>query len=233
MKEYILTTAVILFFLIPRTFGQIDYSNLAHWAAHPDKTDMADISPNEDITDEQERAIADVFFIHPTTFIQKANRNIWNADINDELVNAQTDQKSIKNQASVFNGSARVFAPRYRQVHLKGFIREKSRKTKVALDLAYQDVAKAFEYYLEHWHKNRPLIIASHSQGTRHAERLIRDYIDGQDLSDQFVTAYLVGGYVPKNALVKYQFVLVQQRPNVSVHGAPMMNHMCPAGETK
>jgi len=194
----------IAVFLLPSSLIQnnrgIDYRLLDHWAAHPDKVDMADIDASDKVRDMQSSATADVFFVHPTTFVQRTKWNIWNADIDDAAVNKRTDDLSIKNQASVFNGSARVYAPRYRQVHLKAFIRNNNRKLEKALDIAYEDVKKAFEHYLENWNNNRPIIIASHSQGTRHTQWLLKDYFDGKDLSHQLIAAYLVGGYVKKDA---------------------------------
>ncbi len=41
-----------------------------------------------------------------------------------------------------------------------------------AFDLAYEDLKTAFENYLKHYNKGRPIIIASHSQGSLHALRL-------------------------------------------------------------
>jgi hypothetical protein len=41
-----------------------------------------------------------------------------------------------------------------------------------ALDLAYQDVESAFDYYLTHYNQARPFIVVGHCQGTTHALRL-------------------------------------------------------------
>ena len=38
---------------------------------------------------------------------------------------------------------------------------------------------QAFQYFLENFSKGRPFIIASHSQGTHHAIRLLKEEIDG------------------------------------------------------
>ncbi len=181
----------------------LNYSNLDNWAAHPDKEDMADGDISKEIIDNQDQAVVDVFFVHPTTFTSKTHRDTWNADINDTEVNESTDSRSIKNQDRVFSGSARVYAPRYRQAHLKAFFRETKGRGKKALDLAREDVAIAFNHYINKWNQGRPFIIASHSQGTRHAERLIKEYINDKDLQSKLLAAYLVGGYVEKNTFSK------------------------------
>jgi len=49
-----------------------------------------------------------------------------------------------------------------------------------AFELAYRDVKAAFLYYLEHNNSGRPIIIASHSQGSTHAKRLLKELFDGK-----------------------------------------------------
>lgn len=172
-----------------------DYADLYFWAAHPDQYDSADLVPGtHQLTNNQAIAIADVFFVHPTIYTDDQHPTFpWNADLMDESLNRQVDGSTIKNQASVFNGSARVYAPRYRQAHIEVFYTGDSVIKATALDHAYQDVKAAFEYYLKNWNAGRPLIIASHSQGTLHAARLMKEYINQKDLKLQLVVAYLIG----------------------------------------
>jgi len=53
---------------------------------------------------------------------------------------------------------------------------------------------------LKNENKGRPIVIASHSQGTTHAIRLLKEFFDGKDLSKQLVCAYLVGMGVKKDS---------------------------------
>ena len=69
-----------------------------------------------------------------------------------------------------------------------------------AFDLAYEDVKTAFEYYLKNYNHGRPILIASHSQGTTHALRLLKDYFENKSLQKQLVAAYIVGMAIPKNS---------------------------------
>lgn len=175
-----------------------DYSNLNYWAAHPWKKDPSD-SVSLPLKNEPVDSIVDVFFLHPTTLTsKKLQGKIWNADINDAELNAKTDYTSILYQASVFNKSCRVFAPRYRQAHLYSFYTLETEPSKNALDLAYNDIKIAFEYYLEHYNHGRPVIIAGHSQGTYHAERLLKEYFENRPLQKQLVCAYIIGMATPK-----------------------------------
>ncbi len=144
-----------------------DYSNLDYWAAHPWKKDLSDSVPADLKESYRPDSLADVFFIHPTT-LTDYNDTRWNAEINDAAINSKTDYSTILYQASVFNEKCRVFAPRYRQAHIKCFFLN-TPDVDTAFEIAYTDVKAAFEFYLENYNNNRPIIIASHSQGTKHA----------------------------------------------------------------
>lgn len=185
--------------------AQPDYSNLIYWAAHPWKKDPSDSIPQPLLSENRDSAV-DVFFLHPTTLTdKKLNGVVWNADIHDAELNAKTDYTSILYQASVFNGSCRVFAPRYRQAHLYSFFTEDTQRGKEALRTAYDDVKTAFEYYLKHYNAGRPIIIAGHSQGTLHAQLLLKDYFDGKELARQLVCAYIPGLIISKKEFVSLQ----------------------------
>ena len=171
-----------------------DYSNMENWAAHPDKNDPADNTPCPNLKDCQSNTSVDVFFLYPTTYTGASrDQHNWNAAVDDSRTNKKTDETTILFQASIFNGAGRVFAPRYRQAHLTVFYGKDKTSGQQALDLAYSDTKAAFEYYLEHWNNGRPFIIASHSQGARHALYLLRDMVEGTPLQHQLVAAYLVG----------------------------------------
>lgn len=173
-----------------------DYSDENMWASLPTKADPADYVPPGVTPENQANAAVDVFFIHPTILFTS---EYWNAEITDTALNRQVDESTIRHQASVFNHDARVFAPRYRQMAYEGFFTADFESEVKALDLAYSDVKNAFDYYLEHHNDGRPIIIASHSQGTVHGIRLVREYFDGTDMQSQLVAAYLVGWPFPED----------------------------------
>jgi hypothetical protein len=189
---------------IPPAF---DYDKTENWAAWPNRMDAADRVPAKSpLKDEQKNAQADVFFIHPTIYTYAPNTPFqWNANIQDTYLNNKVDSSTILNQASIFNAAGRVFAPRYRQAHYFAFVTPNKADKDAALELAYSDVKKAFEYYLKHENHGRPFIIASHSQGTIHATKLIKELIDGKALQKQFIAGYLIGIATPKNAFQHIQ----------------------------
>ncbi|MGH2648745.1 MAG: DUF3089 domain-containing protein [Ginsengibacter sp.] len=169
-----------------------DYSNLNYWAAHPWKYDPSDNVPSP-LKKEVKDSLADVFFIYPTTYIDKKMQMGWNADIDNKEINNKTDKSTILYQASVFNKYCRVFAPRYRQANLETFYTLNKEVADSAFDIAYEDVRTAFIYYLNHYNHGRPIIIASHSQGTLHAGRLLKEFFEGKPLQKQLICAYIIG----------------------------------------
>ena len=49
------------------------------------------------------------------------------------------------------------------------------------------------EYFDKHYRKGRPFIIASHSQGTMHANKLLKELSGHREIMSNFVIGYLVG----------------------------------------
>ena len=195
---------------LDRSFTQVtpppapNYSLDASWAALPWKKDMADTLPLPGMSDGQAKAKADVFYVHPTIYLDTPPQQgyYWNADVNDAAMNASVDGSAILNQATVFNESCRVFAPRYRQAHIYSFYTPDRASGEAALELAYQDVKSAFLHFLTQHSNTRPFILAGHSQGTRHAGKLLREVIlPDTALRKRLIAAYLVGMPVPPGLL--------------------------------
>jgi hypothetical protein len=178
-------------FLKTKTPAAPDYSNIRCWAALPEMKDSADaLPPGSGLTDGQTLARVDVFFIHPTSYLIGHH---WNADVYTNSLNKFNDRGSIRSQASVFNGCCKVYAPRYRQAEIYSYI-DAGVNGQHAFDTAYQDVKTAFRYYLKHYNKGRPIIIASHSQGTDHAVRLLQDFFEHDPKRyKQLVACYIIG----------------------------------------
>ncbi|HEX6845694.1 MAG TPA: DUF3089 domain-containing protein [Chitinophagaceae bacterium] len=204
-SKFIVTFIATLFFVSSNSFSQgaefrdrddretppaPDYSSMHSWASHPFKHDFGDSIPKPLRKSYSYDSTIDVFFIHPTTYIQKAG-NKMNGDVNNESLNARTDRRTILNQATVFN-EFRLFAPRYRQANYSTYLSFMGGYEAV-FDTAYTDIKEAFQYYLDNWNKGRPFFIASHSQGTQHGVRLIGELIKGTELERKLVAAYIIG----------------------------------------
>jgi len=173
-----------------------DYASPTAWAAWPGRATAAEeVPPGVTAVSASDRT-ADVFFVHPTTYLRTS---VSNARY-DEPGAARTrlEQGVLRFQASAFNGCCRIYVPRYRQASLGAFLKaEDPAQVIPAYELAYADVLRAFDYYIAHENHGRPLILASHSQGSLHAMRLLQERIAGTSLQRLLVAAYLVGYYIP------------------------------------
>ena len=101
-----------------------------------------------------EKPMAAVFFIHPTSYIDRAH---WNAPVDNEEANGRA-ALFLRGQASVFNEAGQVWAPRYRQATFGAFLTGQKEATE-ALDFAYRDVAAAFDEFLKEIGPDRPIIL--------------------------------------------------------------------------
>jgi len=168
-----------------------DYARADAWLAFPGRGGLERSTPPGVTPIAEAEAPADVFFIHPTTYLKN---DVWNARYDASNREAPYNAPVLLAQVSVFNGCCRAFAPQYRQASLYALDHSRA-----ADELAYGDVARAFRWYIAHENRGRPFIIASHSQGSMHALRLLQDEILGTPLQTQLVAAYVIGAYAPED----------------------------------
>ena len=71
-----------------------------------------------------------------------------------------------------------------------------------AFDVAYKDIENAFKYYLRHYNHGNRIVIAAHSRGTNHAEKLFTDFLlENDSILQKVELAYLIG--MPVHSLIK------------------------------
>lgn len=170
-----------------------DYADASAWAALPSKPGDTVLVPPGAATPPKgpEGTQVDVFFIHPTGYMHGGD---WNSPLDAKSQTEENTRWMMANQASAFNGCCAIYAPRYREASIFRYVHATPALYKQSGDFAYGDVDRAFTYFLEHYSKGRPFIIASHSQGTEHGFNLIKRRIDGTPLAQRLVAAYLIGG---------------------------------------
>lgn len=185
---------LIRFALVPRTAfvaePDVDsraYDHARMWIARPDIANNPSLWTPEGYAPAA-RPPAAVFFIHPTSYI---GGSLWNATLTDAETNARA-AIFLRGQASAFNAVGQVWAPRYRQATFGAFLTSTADANR-ALDRAYRDVAAAFDAFLRQVDPTRPIILAGHSQGALHLERLLRERVAGTPLAKRVVAAYVVG----------------------------------------
>ena len=152
---------------------------------------------------------ADVFYVYPTLLLDRKDVR-WNTPIEDQVQRDQIINSAVKYQASPFATSGKIYVPVYRQAHIKSYSLY-NEGGKEAFEIAYADVKNAFEYYLKNYNNDRPIIIASHSQGTNHATQLLKDFFDDKPLQKRLIAAYIPGMGIKPN---EFQTIKPMTRPN-------------------
>lgn len=166
------------------------YDDPGMWIARPDiKANPALWTP-AGVKPADQRGKAAVFFIHPTSYITTFGDAHWNARLGNKDANA-TAKRFVASQASAFNAAGAIWAPRYRQANYGAFLTDKPAGDQ-ALAAAYRDVAQAFAAFLKA-NPDGPLILAAHSQGSRHLLQLLREQVAGKPVADRVAAVYAVG----------------------------------------
>ncbi|HUP67186.1 MAG TPA: DUF3089 domain-containing protein [Sphingomicrobium sp.] len=174
-------------FQAPPQGGAPVYSSADMWLARPGMAQ--DPSRwNPDGAGAENSGAAAVFYIHPTTYLE---RDKWNAPFEPGGDSEFRTRLFVQSQASAFTRAGQVWAPRYRQAAFGAFLLD-SADAQQSLNLAYQDVEFAFAEFLKSV-PDGPIILAGHSQGALHLERLLARKVAGTPVAKRIVAAYVVG----------------------------------------
>ncbi|MFT4519682.1 MAG: hypothetical protein ACI9JM_002079 [Halioglobus sp.] len=192
------------------TVAAPDYSLEENWAALASRQDLKDQAPEGYAVSEQGSAPVDVFYIHPTGFLKGSN---WIYSMDPDTSSEENTKWMIANQASAYNGCCNVYAPRYRQASIFAYFASDDTTRDEVLAFAYQDVERAFQYFLDNFNDGRPFVIASHSQGTHHAVPLLRNKVDGTELASRMIAAYIIGGGLNKTEFDDIQDITLCDSP--------------------
>lgn len=164
-----------------------DYAQSNLWIARPGLANDPSQWTPEGFSPTSEPRVS-VFFVHPTSYLERSR---WLAPI-DDGDSQQRARLFIRSQASAFNGVGAIWAPKYRQATVGAFLtaREDARK---AIDFAYGDVRAAFDQFLAEAPRDRPIILAGHSQGSLHLVRLLAERIAGKPEARRIAAVYAIG----------------------------------------
>ncbi|WP_242123006.1 DUF3089 domain-containing protein [Sphingobium sp. Sx8-8] len=167
------------------------YDNPKMWIARPDITkDNPALWTPEGVKDAPVPEKAAIFFIHPTSYITTLGDAHWNMRLDDREALA-TARRFVQHQASAFNAVGAIWAPRYRQANYGAFLTDNPAGDQ-ALAAAYRDVDQAFAAFLKA-NPDGPLILAAHSQGSRHLLQLLKNEVAGKPVADRIAAVYAVG----------------------------------------
>ena len=170
----------------------------------------------------------DVFFVYPTTYTATSTLGpVWTPEWNQSLAQALDDsgiKSQITSKTGVFSkAGTNLYVPYYQQTSgidvlnalLFSSTPQNADAANVAMEVAYRDVADAFDYYLGHFNKDvngnpRPFILAGHSQGSNLLLMLLQDKFSDPTLRKQLVAAYVIGWSVTSDDLKNYPASLGQ-----------------------
>jgi len=107
---------------------------------------------------------------------------------------------ALNMERGIYEDSATMYAPYYRQMTFPVYSMSEE-EMKPYLEIAYRDVADAFEYYFDNCNNGRPIILAGFSQGSQ--PMLMEEYFDDTQYSDRLVAAYCIGWRVTEEDITQ------------------------------
>jgi Protein of unknown function (DUF3089) len=188
-----------------------DYAKAESWEALPNASQSVD-----------------VFFVYPTTYTSSSTLGpVWTPEWNQSLAQAYDDsgiKTQITDKTGVFSEAlTNLYVPYFQQASgldvlnalLFSSTPQNADAANEAMQVAYRDVANAFDYYLNHFNKDvngnpRPFILAGHSQGSNLLLMLLQDKFSDPSLRKQLVAAYVIGWSVTSDDLKSYPASLGQ-----------------------
>ena len=150
---------------------------------------------------------ADVFFICPTVYggdSENCNMALDDEETRQSFLGATNMEKGI------YDTDCRFFAPYYRQVGLSVYQMDVQDREQY-LEIAYEDVKQAFEYYMENYNDGRPIVLAGFSQGADMCIRLLKDCFADEEVKDLLVACYAIGWSISEEELQEYEHLKFAQ----------------------
>jgi len=170
-----------------------DYSDKNNWLRQPEIT--------KDV---------DCFYVYPTEYSDDSEGASTFADINDKSLR-ELWEDVYQMQATVYEGSANVFAPYYRQVNMAAAAKLSREELNAAFaSTPKEDVFAALDYYFENLNDGRPFILASHSQGSIMQSFVLAEYMKNHpEYLKRMIAAYVIGysiteDYLKQNPHLKF-----------------------------
>lgn len=147
----------------------------------------------------------DLFYVVPTCiwdYTDSLGQTQHHMDIFNAEQRALVDP-SIQLAKSVLADSCNFFSPYYRQISMDSWLTLDTALIEGRFELAYQDVADAFHYYMEHDNQGKPFILAGHSQGAKAVIELLKREMT-PDISRKLIATYAIGYTVTTEELANY-----------------------------
>lgn len=144
----------------------------------------------------------DVFFIAPTS----GHEESFNMKMDDEKYKASFKGATTM-EKGIYDTRADFYAPYYRQISLECYMLPPKDQEQY-LQIAYQDVEEAFDYYIKYLNNGRPYILAGFSQGGDMIKRLLEH---DENAGKNMIAAYAIGWNFPADEMDKYPGIKMAQ----------------------
>lgn len=148
--------------------------------------------------------LVDVFYVYPTAY-QKQSKDDPNYCAVDNVSMIKGANAAFNRQATAFLPVGNIYAPYYRQADALYVLGMKPAEQDAAIDLIpAKDIKAAFYYYIDHYNKGKPFILAGHSQGSSVLLSLLTDLSNNRpEVYKRMVAAYAIGCSVTKDYLAR------------------------------
>lgn len=170
-----------------------DYSQKDSWAIMPNNSD----------------AQVDVFYVYPTIFggDKPEYMDISRADLREKSFNHSVFDTGI------FKDNTNVYVPFYRQASMQ-ILKLNESECAQFCKAGFDDVIRAFDYYMQNYNNGKPFILGGFSQGSEAVINLMKNRLADKKLQDKLVAAYIIGYSVTDEDLKKYPFLKMAQKDN-------------------
>ena len=155
-----------------------DYSDKSNWLRIPE------------ITHE-----VDTIYIYPTCYIDDSKDAAGICDIDNEAMRTAA-AAMYESQGSVYEESANVFVPYYRQTNLMVLqgITDPDKLEEYQMQEQRTDLYAMLDYYFENYNDGRPYILAGHSQGSMMLRIILGEYMQAHpEYYERMIAAYPIG----------------------------------------
>jgi hypothetical protein len=154
-----------------------DYSKASHWLSLPATVKNVD-----------------VFYLYPTAWnkVNPTDPNICEIDNPSMLIGSNA---AFAHQATAFETVGNIYAPYYRQEDAAFVLSlPVNQRDALVAGAPTSDAVAAFDYYIRHYNKGRPFILAGHSQGSEVIRNLLSGYMkDNPAVYSKMIAAYALG----------------------------------------
>lgn len=158
------------------------------------RSDVVPIAPDYGDTTQwyiaDRSAAVDVFYIVSTECddYTLGGKPMHYADIRNDSIRALL-YGEMEGVDRLLAGELNYYSPYYRQVTMETYTSDSL--VEARMPLAYCDVRRAFDYYMEHYNNGRPFILAGFSQGAMAVVDLLKAMDD--ETYRRLVAAYVIG----------------------------------------